>query len=187
MLFQLFIHCPLYQDGTPPIKTFEHVPSEIGAEEAEEVGVEHLLRDIKDQTAGTLSQKITNQLGGLRGLHKFLAEIQNYLEQVASEQLPINHSVIYHIQVGPVILFSHYSFILARLPMLLCLGCVEYSPRCHCRDIYPGGQYTNERSNDEYLHGLFAEDGHLHAHTYRQQGGNSLGNHISYFVSFFYM
>jgi 26S proteasome regulatory subunit N8 len=34
------------QDGTPPIKTFEHVPSEIGAEEAEEVGVEHLLRSV---------------------------------------------------------------------------------------------------------------------------------------------
>ena len=32
------------QDGTPTTKTFEHVPSEIGAEEAEEVGVEHLLR-----------------------------------------------------------------------------------------------------------------------------------------------
>lgn len=32
------------QDGTPTSKTFDHVPSEIGAEEAEEVGVEHLLR-----------------------------------------------------------------------------------------------------------------------------------------------
>ena len=32
------------QDGTPTTKTFDHVPSEIGAEEAEEVGVEHLLR-----------------------------------------------------------------------------------------------------------------------------------------------
>jgi 26S proteasome regulatory subunit N8 len=34
----------VHDDGTPPIKTFDHVPSEIGAEEAEEVGVEHLLR-----------------------------------------------------------------------------------------------------------------------------------------------
>ena len=32
------------QDGSPASKTFEHLPSEIGAEEAEEVGVEHLLR-----------------------------------------------------------------------------------------------------------------------------------------------
>ena len=32
------------QDGTPTSRTFEHVGSEVGAEEAEEVGVEHLLR-----------------------------------------------------------------------------------------------------------------------------------------------
>ena len=31
----------IHDDGTPTTKTFEHVPSEIGAEEAEEVGVEH--------------------------------------------------------------------------------------------------------------------------------------------------
>ena len=37
----------LLQDGTPTTKTFDHVPSEIGAEEAEEVGVEHLLRCLK--------------------------------------------------------------------------------------------------------------------------------------------
>jgi len=39
--------CGGYQDGTPTSKTFEHVASEIGAEEAEEVGVEHLLRSVK--------------------------------------------------------------------------------------------------------------------------------------------
>ena len=55
------------QDGTPTTKTFEHLPSMIGAEEAEEVGVEHLLRDIKDTTAGTLSQRVTDQLVGLQG------------------------------------------------------------------------------------------------------------------------
>uniref|UniRef100_A0A2I2YMF8 MPN domain-containing protein n=1 Tax=Gorilla gorilla gorilla TaxID=9595 RepID=A0A2I2YMF8_GORGO len=35
----------IQDDGTPTLKTFEHVTSEIG-----EVGVEHLLRDIKDTT-----------------------------------------------------------------------------------------------------------------------------------------
>jgi len=29
-----------------------HIPSSIGATEAEEVGVEHLLRDIKDASVG---------------------------------------------------------------------------------------------------------------------------------------
>lgn len=61
---------------------FEHVPSEIGAEEAEEVGVEHLLRDIKDTTVGSLSQKITNQLLGLKGLNAQLRDIKNYLIKV---------------------------------------------------------------------------------------------------------
>ena len=72
----------IHDDGTPTTKTFEHVPSEIGAEEAEEVGVEHLLRDIKDTTVGTLSQKITNQLMGLKGLEMKLKDMHTYLEQV---------------------------------------------------------------------------------------------------------
>ncbi|TMW40983.1 hypothetical protein DOY81_013937 [Sarcophaga bullata] len=72
----------VHDDGSPTSKTFEHVPSEIGAEEAEEVGVEHLLRDIKDTTVGSLSQKITNQLMGLRGLKAQLNDIKNYLQRV---------------------------------------------------------------------------------------------------------
>lgn len=70
------------QDGTPTSKTFEHLPSEIGAEEAEEVGVEHLLRDVKDTTVGTLSQRITAQLLGLKGLLKQVRHIHEYLDQV---------------------------------------------------------------------------------------------------------
>ena len=72
----------IHDDGSPATKTFEHVPSEIGAEEAEEVGVEHLLRDIKDTTVGTLSQKVTNQMMGLKGLHSKLADMKNYVQQV---------------------------------------------------------------------------------------------------------
>lgn len=88
----------VHDDGTPTTKTFEHVPSEIGAEEAEEVGVEHLLRDIKDTTVGTLSQRITNQLMGLKGLSQQLNEIHSYLDKVSSGQLPVNHQIIYLLQ-----------------------------------------------------------------------------------------
>ena len=88
----------VHDDGTPTNKTFQHVPSEIGAEEAEEVGVEHLLRDIKDTTVGTLSQQITNQLMGLKGLHSQLEEVNSYLDKVAQSKLPINHQIIYHLQ-----------------------------------------------------------------------------------------
>uniref|UniRef100_A0A8C3QET9 Proteasome 26S subunit, non-ATPase 7 n=1 Tax=Cyanoderma ruficeps TaxID=181631 RepID=A0A8C3QET9_9PASS len=86
------------RDGTPTSKTFEHVTSEIGAEEAEEVGVEHLLRDIKDTTVGTLSQRITNQVHGLKGLNSKLLDVRSYLEKVALGKLPINHQIIYHLQ-----------------------------------------------------------------------------------------
>lgn len=88
----------VHDDGSPTSKTFDHVPSEIGAEEAEEVGVEHLLRDIKDTTVGSLSQRITNQLLGLRGLYTQLREIQDYLFQVAQGKLPINHQIVYQWQ-----------------------------------------------------------------------------------------
>jgi len=88
----------VHDDGTPTTKTFDHLPSEIGAEEAEEVGVEHLLRDIKDTTISTLSQRITSQLGGLKGLEVQLKEIHAYLQLVIDKKLPINHQIIYQLQ-----------------------------------------------------------------------------------------
>ncbi|KAL9875539.1 26S proteasome non-ATPase regulatory subunit 7 [Glossina fuscipes] len=88
----------VHDDGSPTSKTFEHVPSEIGAEEAEEVGVEHLLRDIKDTTVGSLSQKITNQLMGLKGLNAQLSDIKNYLTRVGDGKMPINYQIVYQLQ-----------------------------------------------------------------------------------------
>lgn len=88
----------VHDDGTPTSKTFDHVPSEIGAEEAEEVGVEHLLRDIKDTTVGSLSQHITGQLMGLKGLHSHMSDISHYLKSVAEGRLPINHQIVYQLQ-----------------------------------------------------------------------------------------
>ncbi|KAL9875558.1 LOW QUALITY PROTEIN: 26S proteasome non-ATPase regulatory subunit 7-like [Glossina fuscipes fuscipes] len=88
----------VHDDGSPTCKTFEHVPSEIGAEEAEEVGVEHLLRDIKHTTVGSLSQKITNQLMGLKGLNAQLSDIKNYLTRVGDGKMPINYQIVYQLQ-----------------------------------------------------------------------------------------
>jgi len=78
--------------------TFKHVPSEIGATEAEEVGVEHLLRDVKDMTISTLSNQITQKLSSLRGLASRLQEVDAYLQNVLSGRLPINHQIIYGLQ-----------------------------------------------------------------------------------------
>lgn len=85
-------------DGTSTSKTFVHVSSTIEAEEAEEIGVEHLLRDIRDQSTGTLSTKISNQLQSLHGLNERLAEIATYLESVLAGKLPINHTILGSLQ-----------------------------------------------------------------------------------------
>merc|ERR1712055_1137193 len=88
----------IHDDGSPSNKTFEHVATEIGAEEAEEVGVEHLLRDVKDTTVGTLSQRITGQLMGIKGLASKLEDILNYLRAVVDGTLPISHPILYQLQ-----------------------------------------------------------------------------------------
>lgn len=47
---------------------------------------------------GTLSQRITNQVSSLKGLHAHLQDIHTYLEQVISGKLPVNHTIVYHLQ-----------------------------------------------------------------------------------------
>jgi len=85
-------------DGTTTTKTFVHTPSIIEAEEAEEIGVEHLLRDIRDVAQGSLSTRINNQLQSLQGLHLRLRDIGAYLEKVLSEELPMNHAILGNLQ-----------------------------------------------------------------------------------------
>ncbi|KAL4244807.1 peptidase M67A family protein [Abortiporus biennis] len=85
-------------DGTETRKTFLHVPSAIEAEEAEEIGVEHLLRDIKDSTTTTLATRVSEQLASLRGLQSRLSDIQKYLVDVSQGKSPVNHQIVYHLQ-----------------------------------------------------------------------------------------
>ena len=70
----------------------------IEAEEAEEIGVEHLLRDIRDVAVGTLSTRVTNQLQSLQGLHLRLQDIGAYLQKVLDGQLPVNHAILGNLQ-----------------------------------------------------------------------------------------
>lgn len=85
-------------DGSKAERTFVHVPLLIEAEEAEEIGVEHLLRDIRDQAAGTLSLKVTESYQLLLGLHQKLRSIASYLDKVYQRQLPLNHSILGKLQ-----------------------------------------------------------------------------------------
>jgi len=86
------------REGQQQSWTFKHVASEIGAMESEEVGVEHLLRDVKDTTISTLANRVTQKLGALKGLAARLSEVDTYLENVLAGRAPINHQIIYRLQ-----------------------------------------------------------------------------------------
>lgn len=65
------------EDGTEKSKkVFVNLPTEVGATEAEEIGVEHLLRDVKDAAISTLSSEVGVWIwvdGSLHLAHRELA------------------------------------------------------------------------------------------------------------------
>lgn len=79
-------------------KVFVHLPSVVEAEEAEEIGVEHLLRDVKDNVVGDLSTKITQKTDSLVALQQQLQSIMDYLRAVQSGKIPANPAIIYRLQ-----------------------------------------------------------------------------------------
>lgn len=79
-------------------RTFRHIPSEIGANEAEEVGVEHLLRNISDTTISSVADQVQAKLASLHSLKKRMSEINSYLDNVIAGKVPPNHQIMYNIQ-----------------------------------------------------------------------------------------
>lgn len=79
-------------------KNFIHVPSSIDATEAEQVGVEHLLRDIKDVSIGDLSKQISNKVMGLKALGSKIKEIKAYVDEVLEGKYPVNNEIIEYLQ-----------------------------------------------------------------------------------------
>ena len=87
------------EDGTEKAKrAFINLPTEVGATEAEDIGVEHLLRDVKDVNLSTLSSQVGEMVVGLRGLSSKLNEMQAYLEAVLAGKLPVNHDIMRNMQ-----------------------------------------------------------------------------------------
>lgn len=88
------------EDGTEaPKLQFQHITSEIGALEAEEVGVEHLLRDVKDTSISTLAMQVSAKHKSLQSLISHLHEMHTYLQNVADGKLPLNHQILAQLQV----------------------------------------------------------------------------------------
>merc|ERR1712038_852208 len=80
-------------------KTFAHVPSVIGAMEAEEVGVEHLLRDINDPTISTVANLVHAKMSGLATLTSKLVEMKDYLQDIVSGKIKkVNQEIIANMQ-----------------------------------------------------------------------------------------
>ena len=79
-------------------RTFVHIGAETGATEAEEVGVEHLLRDINDPSKSTLAGKIGHKAHAIRELQARLEKMRDYLQAVLDGKLEVNNSIVYNMQ-----------------------------------------------------------------------------------------
>ena len=79
-------------------KVFQHLACEVGAYEAEEIGVEHLLRDVKDSTVGTLAAGVASKVQSVRGLKQRLGHIERYLDLVLAKELPPNNEILGQLQ-----------------------------------------------------------------------------------------
>ena len=79
-------------------RSFAHLPVQMGAIEAEEVGVEHLLRDINDPTVSTVASLIKGKMAGLATLTEKLVECQNYLEAVVHSNGKVNPEIVANLQ-----------------------------------------------------------------------------------------
>merc|ERR1712139_677027 len=90
----------IQEETSDPVfkRTFMHVESTVGAFEAEEVGVEHLLRDIKNASASTLAVRVGDKISALKGLAVRLGEISKYLSTVVAGKLPMNQEIIHQLQ-----------------------------------------------------------------------------------------
>jgi 26S proteasome regulatory subunit N8 len=81
-------------DGQPIVTSFQNVPTIVDFLEVEEIGVEHLLRDIKDVDMSEIGTTLTNSVHGLAALEHRLQGISDYLGDVISGKLPIDNEIV---------------------------------------------------------------------------------------------
>lgn len=86
------------EERTKSKRTFAHLPTVIEATEPEEIGVEHLLRDVRDRTVSTLTTRVEHKSVALRGLQQHVDEMHKYLENVIAGKMPVNHAIVYEMQ-----------------------------------------------------------------------------------------
>ncbi|EOB13672.1 26S proteasome non-ATPase regulatory subunit 7 [Nosema bombycis CQ1] len=77
---------------------FAHVNAKIEAEEAEEVGVEHLIRDIREEDTGSSKEKIKTIKESIRTYEKSLEIIEDYIQKTIEGNVKYNHEIFYLLQ-----------------------------------------------------------------------------------------
>jgi 26S proteasome regulatory subunit N8 len=70
----------------------------MGALEAEEVGVEHLLRDIRRLSGATLAAGVEARLMALRSLDARLGTLLRYVDDVRAGKLPLSQRIVGQLQ-----------------------------------------------------------------------------------------
>jgi len=83
--------------GAP--EEFCNVHTELTSLEAEDIGIEHLLRDLTDSTISTLSTRVGDRQHALETLHRKLGDIESYLLDVADGKLPVDQEILNQLQI----------------------------------------------------------------------------------------
>jgi len=81
--------------------------------------------------------QVTAKLTALKGLDARLREIRSYLDLVIEGKLPLNHEILYHLQVRTifpfrVLNFTNYGETIWQCPNLCVLRSLKYSSHCLC-------------------------------------------------------
>lgn len=74
------------------------LPPPLGAFEAEDVGVEFLLKELKSVSTSTLATKVGDKLSSLKSLIAKLHEISAYLSDILSGNIEMNIKILYNLQ-----------------------------------------------------------------------------------------
>lgn len=86
------------RDGQPITTSFRNIPTSVEFLEVEEIGVEHLLRDIKDVDMSAIGCTLTNSIHGLAALEHRLRAISQYLGEVIEGKLQLDNEILGVIQ-----------------------------------------------------------------------------------------
>ena len=92
------IHERKESEDSVPKKSFTPVHTVLASKEAEEIGVDQLIRDLTDTTITSMEGRINEKQNSLTVLARKVQEMKLYLEDVAAGRLRNHPGILYNIQ-----------------------------------------------------------------------------------------